>query len=501
MGFNNGGLAVDIRGQMNAAIDLAAATAKNQVHASLFGVVADGVTDDTDALNLAIAELTAISGSFTPASTFELILPPGRIITQGGHILPSGVKVRVSGAGAYTTILYLKSGSNTFVLELLGQYSSVEHLNIDGNRANNATGLEGLRISANGVLVDRVYVANTNGDGIVIGYGATGINSRMRNVDLRNCKGYGVNVSASYSTTDCQFTDVTAGQCGKSGFNLASGGTKLVNCHSWGNGIEDASDNHGFRIVSGGQILTGCEAETNLGRGIYIGSGIKGISVVGGTLWGNTANGIYVFGATHCTFAGVSIRNNGSSNSAGSTSLAFGNVYMDNSSNMTVIGCDMYDDGTAISAGSYVSAPTYPFAGRSAAVFTVSRHYGENTGSNNNVIVGNNMPASQSRSGVAITNVGAANRYVGNVTGETAIPTVASASTVTVPAQNDIIQVTGTTTITSITAGHAGRRITLIFAGVCQVTAGSNLPILTNYTSSAGSSLSLISDGTNWYRI
>lgn len=471
------------------------------VNARMFGAKFDGVTDDTAAINAAIAALVAISGSFTPASSFVLQLPPGRAITQGGHIIPSGIKVRVVGAGAYTTVLYQKNGTNAaFMLDLQGQYQSVEHLSINGNRDNNATGTDCLRVNGAFCMVDRVFVTEASADGIVLGNSATAINSRMSNVDVRYCKGYGVNIASGFSTTDCQFTDVNIGTSGKSGFRIASSGQKLVNCHSWGNGIEDAADNDGFRMVSGGSMLVGCEAESNLGDGIYIGSGVKGISIVGGTLWGNVSSGVYGFNATHCIVSGVSIRNNGVANAAGASSNAFANVNFDQCTFMITTGCSMYDDGQNFPAGVYRTAPPYPYPGRTG-IFTVSRHYAEGTLCNDNVIVGNNMPAAQSRSGVAIVNVGTRNRYSANATGITTIPSQGSLATFTPNVDADLINVTGTTAITTITAQAQGRRVTLRFASAgCVVTNGSNISIGSNYTSTGGDSLTLICDGTNWYR-
>lgn len=475
--------------------------AELNINPRMFGAKFDGSTDDTDAINAAISALVAISGSFTPSASFTLQLPPGRAITRGGHVIPSGIKVRVVGAGANTTILYQKNGANAaFILDVQGQYSSVENLSLNGNRDNNATGTDALRINGAFVLVSRVFATEASNDGIVLGNLATAINSRLLNVDVRYCKGYGVNISGANSSTDCQFTDVNVGTSGKSGFLIASPGQKLTNCHSWGNGIEDATNNHGFQMTSGASMLVGCEAESNLGRGVYIGSGIKGISIVGGTIWGNCANGVYIFGATQCVLSGISIRNNGVSNVSGAASNAFANVFVDNATYITVVGCNMYDDAQNFSAGTYRTTPTYPYPGRTG-IYTVRAHYAEGSGSTNNTIVGNSMPKSLTRSGFAIINAGVLNRYSENVTGETAIPTLASAATMTLLTEHQLIQVAGTTAITSITAGAPGRRVTLQFASSgCVVTAGSNLLIGSSYTSTAGGTLGLICDGTNWYR-
>ena len=76
--------------------------------------------------------------------------------------------------------------------------------------------------------------------------------------------------------------------------------------------------------------------------------------------------------------------------------------------------------------------------------------------------------------------------------------TVASAGTVTLPVGRTSVTITGTTGITSITATPANTRVLLIFSGILTVTDGSNLKLAGNLVTTASSTLSLISDGTNW---
>lgn len=76
--------------------------------------------------------------------------------------------------------------------------------------------------------------------------------------------------------------------------------------------------------------------------------------------------------------------------------------------------------------------------------------------------------------------------------------TVASAATVTLP-NVGVVTITGTTTITSITAGTAGRRVTLIFAGALTLVDGSNLKLAGNLVTVADDAITLVSNGTNWY--
>jgi hypothetical protein len=76
--------------------------------------------------------------------------------------------------------------------------------------------------------------------------------------------------------------------------------------------------------------------------------------------------------------------------------------------------------------------------------------------------------------------------------------TVASSATIAVPASAELVNVTGTTTITGVTAGYAGQRVTLKFAGALTFTDGSNLVLAGNLVTTADDTISLICDGTNW---
>lgn len=78
---------------------------------------------------------------------------------------------------------------------------------------------------------------------------------------------------------------------------------------------------------------------------------------------------------------------------------------------------------------------------------------------------------------------------------------VASASSIALPTGFDVVQISGTTGITSIASGSAwkGKRVTLYFQGALTVTDGSNLTLAGNFTTTAGDTLTLVCyDGTNW---
>ena len=86
------------------------------------------------------------------------------------------------------------------------------------------------------------------------------------------------------------------------------------------------------------------------------------------------------------------------------------------------------------------------------------------------------------------------------VFGHQHVPTVASATAVTLPLGADIVKISGTTAITSIVAtGWTGRRVTLIFESTPTFTDGSNLKLAGNLVASADDAISLVCDGTNFY--
>jgi hypothetical protein len=85
---------------------------------------------------------------------------------------------------------------------------------------------------------------------------------------------------------------------------------------------------------------------------------------------------------------------------------------------------------------------------------------------------------------------------------EPALVSVASASTIKIPTGQRFVRITGTTNITTIDpVGHSGNVVTLIFDDVLTVTRGSTIQISANFTTSLQDTLTICSDGNNWYEI
>lgn len=75
---------------------------------------------------------------------------------------------------------------------------------------------------------------------------------------------------------------------------------------------------------------------------------------------------------------------------------------------------------------------------------------------------------------------------------------IASAATITLPDDPSFAVITGTTDITSVTAGNPGDRVTLQFEDILTFTDGSNLKLSGDMTTSADDTITLVCDGTNW---
>jgi hypothetical protein len=92
-------------------------------------------------------------------------------------------------------------------------------------------------------------------------------------------------------------------------------------------------------------------------------------------------------------------------------------------------------------------------------------------------------------------------RFRGKVALGGAITDLASAAALAIPDDGIVFNVTGTTGITSLTGGWAGRIIVLKFASTAQVSDGNNLKLSAAGPNTADDTLTLVCDGTNWYEI
>ena len=151
----------------------------------------------------------------------------------------------------------------------------------------------------------------------------------------------------------------------------------------------------------------------------------------------------------------------------------------------TVTGAKTFNAGTLV-IGTSASTPSIVANSFYRNTSDGKLYIGANNGSSWNEILeaGVSGPISVSNGGNGLTGIGA---------------NVASASTISISGK--IFHVTGTNTITSVSASgiSAGTEITIIFDGILTFTDGSNLKLNGNFVTSADDTITLVYDGTNFY--
>lgn len=279
----------------------------------MFGALANGSANDTAAIDLAIAALV-------PGST--LYFPPGRYMTNGGHIIDTpSVKIVGSSGRAQTynssAQLYLRNGANSDMLTITNNQITIRDLVLHGQYAGQTAPSRGLVIEtgSNYLLVDAVWVSSFNGDGIVVGEttGTGTLSSTFNNCESRMNQGYGLVINGT--GTDSMFTNMYIDQNTASGIYCGIGGDySFTSCHIWGNGTDNANTyKDGVTIIGGKSIrFSNCYIESNT-NGAGVGarsSNSADIIIQGCDIWNNGFQGITLFQTTHSVINGNVIRRN-----------------------------------------------------------------------------------------------------------------------------------------------------------------------------------------------
>lgn len=463
-----------------------------------YGAQGNGATNDTAAINAAIAAMPSIANTFGGVAGV-LFFPAGRYLTDGGHTIPSDKRMQVRGAGPYVSIIQQRSGATSDLMTIKASNSGVTALTLTGQRSGTASDLLVLDVAYS--YARNVTINSAAGNGITIGKTSSAIAHRLTEVNIRSCKGYGVQVISGSESTDGQWSNCDIGQSGLSGVRISNGAQNLFGVHVWGSGVESSTDKYGFWLDSSSNILIGCQSETNLGIGIHVGgTGSEGNVVSAAKVWGNLGAGIYGFSSHRHTITGSNVYNNGVNNT-GSNTNSFAGIMNDGGVEWVVSGNNIYDDTKALQAGSYSGfTPGFTYPGR-AAQATQSYAYVEGAGADFNSLSGNVMRRERTRSGTAYNAVGPRNHWSGNTIGTMALPVVASASSVTLPAVSDFISISGVVVIGTIVAATPGRRVTLRFTDATPggLADGSNLKLAAAFTPTQNDTISLVCDGTDWY--
>lgn len=302
----------------------------------------DGATNDTAAINAAIAALT-------PGGT--LYFPPGRYMTDGGHVInvPSCKILGSSGrAQTYNSSaqLYLRNGANADMLTITATQVTIRDLSLYGNY-NNQTGVSRGIVTPptagpNYLLLDAVWVDSFNGSGYVFESLAT-ISSTIVNCESRKNQGYGMHFTGT--ATDSMVSNCYIDQNTQSGVYCSAGDLSLTSVHIWGNGTATTGDRDGitFQSSSGCRVVN-CYIETQFeGAGVRFKTGNnKGHIIQGCDIWSNGFQGIYAFQATNCVISGNVIRQN---NYKGNAGQAGAGIAVDSCSALTITGNQFFSTG------------------------------------------------------------------------------------------------------------------------------------------------------------
>jgi hypothetical protein len=265
------------------------------------------------------------------------------------------------------------------------------------------------------------------------------------------------------------------------------------------------SENVTFNGFTAGAALDYRLASTSL-NGIIIGPGNKNIQFNGGSAYG-WANGI--FQGSGCLTDGLTINGfNASDNSNTGITVLDG-------LKTTIANCTCINNGKTGTPGTGISVTNAQSQGLVNIVGNTCSPYVNGTTPNQGT--GISVTASTTTSWINISgNLSKAHATADyTLAGSTeaiytdpSVPkpavTVASAATIAVPAsyqQGGNVSLSGSTTITSITAAPAGSSVTLIAQATPTITKGGNLKLTSTFVMTAGSALTLKCDGTNWYEV
>ncbi len=351
-----------------------------------YGAVGDGVTDDTAAIQAAVDAAAAAGGG-------QVYVPSGTYIVSGGEEASDGCimlksNVYMYGDGMGETTLKLADGSNQEITGIVrSAYGEETHdfglsnLTIDGNR-DNTTG-----------KVDGWF------NGYIPGAEGQDSNVTLDGVEILNCSGYGFDPHE-------QTVNMVIENCVSHGNGLDGFVADYLIDSTFINNVAYDNDRHGFNIVTSTNSFSLVDnvAYGNSGGGIVVQRGSEDIpsptdiTITGGAVYDNAAEGILIKMSNDVTISGVDIHNNGSAGirlyGSSDVTVVDNTLTANGQSNpVPEIIIQSYDDSTGVSGDFYAGSgnviESNTITGGSNSTYGVAER--NEDGTDGNVVVGNTI--------------------------------------------------------------------------------------------------------------
>ena len=292
--------------------------------ASSFGVVGDGVVDDTVALNnlLSAAAANGLGVQLAPNSVV-------RVSSLSGLVLPTGTRFNLNGS----TLKMAIDNSSARLLHIEG-VNDVVLFNgrLDGNLAEYEPATEqrhNVRIvNSDHVTLRDIVSVNAKGDGIYVGDDIVGKVSNLVldrvTADKNHRQGMSVTAVDGLTAIACVFSG-TSGTAPQAGVDIEPNtdtamirGIKMLGCVFTDNatqGLIVSTRANATAPQNGGEYV-GCSFDGNTLDGVYLNNG-SNATFSGGTIKNNGRRGVWFSSATsgrvrNVKFSGVDIVSNGS---------------------------------------------------------------------------------------------------------------------------------------------------------------------------------------------
>lgn len=318
-----------------------------------YGATGDGVTDDRLAIQAAVDAAHAAGGG-------TVYIPTGTYIVSGQEDQSLGCvmlydNITVFGDGMGVTTVKLQDGWNGDITGIfrtpfgVGTHNVTMHdLTIDGNRANTSGKIDGW---FNGGAPETPI---------------QDVNITLDHVEVKDCDAYGFDPHEQ--TVNLTITNCISHGNGLDGFALDYQIDAVIS-----NNIAYGNDRHGFNIVTSSynMLLTDNIAYGNGGGGIVIQRGSTDIpvphdiTIVGGSIYNNSVDGILVNKADYVMIDGVDVYGNGRRGiriMGSEGSVVQNSTIHDNSQSKNngypEIGIESYDDTNGASGGIYQTTGT-----------------------------------------------------------------------------------------------------------------------------------------------